>query len=121
MNQILYTNMPIISTIKKRKKFKLLFFISIFLVITVCSIYILLSFFRNRTENISKKLIGNSYSIQNLYNNSSLKSYSIAGNPFSVIGLIEIPKINILYPILSETNDELLKIAPCRFLRNNSK
>ena len=33
---------------------------------------------------------------------------------FSVIGIIEIPKINISYPILSESNDELLKIAPCR-------
>lgn len=34
---------------------------------------------------------------------------------FSVIGIVEIPKINISYPILSNINDELLKIAPCRF------
>ncbi len=30
-------------------------------------------------------------------------------------GIIEIPKINIYYPIFSELNDELLKIAPCKF------
>ena len=28
--------------------------------------------------------------------------------------MIEIPKIDIYYPIISESNDELLKIAPCR-------
>lgn len=35
-------------------------------------------------------------------------------SPF-VIGLIEIDKINLLYPILSTTSDESLNIAPCRF------
>ena len=38
---------------------------------------------------------------------------------FSVIGLIEIPSISILYPILSEMQDEFLKIAPCRFYGPN--
>ena len=28
--------------------------------------------------------------------------------------MIEIPKISIYYPIISESNDELLKISPCR-------
>ena len=28
--------------------------------------------------------------------------------------MIEIPKINVYYPIVSESNDELLKISPCR-------
>ena len=32
-----------------------------------------------------------------------------------VIGIIEIKKINIIYPILSEINKDFLKIAPCRF------
>lgn len=34
---------------------------------------------------------------------------------FFVIGIINIPKINIQYPILSDTNDEFLKISACRF------
>ena len=35
--------------------------------------------------------------------------------PANVIGIIQIDKINIEYPILSKTNDELLKISPCKF------
>ena len=29
--------------------------------------------------------------------------------------MVKIPKINVNYPILSETSDALLKIAPCKF------
>ena len=36
-------------------------------------------------------------------------------NNFVMIGYIEIPKINIKYPILSNISDELLKVSPCRF------
>ena len=55
------------------------------------------------------------YSISRLYNNEQpITTYEESGTMFSVIGIIEIPKINISYPILSESNDELLKIAPCR-------
>ena len=41
--------------------------------------------------------------------------YVTEGNNFTVIGLIEIKKININYPIISSYNNDLLKIAPCRF------
>ena len=41
--------------------------------------------------------------------------YIEEGNNFTVIGLIEIKSININYPIISKYNDDLLKIAPCRF------
>ena len=34
-------------------------------------------------------------------------------------GIIEIPKINIYYPVFSELSDELLKIAPCKFYGNS--
>lgn len=46
------------------------------------------------------------FQINNLYNQN--------GESFSVVGMIEIPKIDIYYPIISESNDELLKISPCR-------
>ena len=39
------------------------------------------------------------------------------GHKYKPIATIKIPKINIYYPILSETTDELLKKAPTRFLR----
>lgn len=37
------------------------------------------------------------------------------GTIYYTIGVINIPSININYPILSTYTDELLKIAPCRF------
>ena len=36
-------------------------------------------------------------------------------------GIIEIPKINIYYPVFSELSDELLKIAPCKFYGKSPK
>ena len=32
-----------------------------------------------------------------------------------MIGILQIEKIDLLYPILSTTSDELLNISPCRF------
>ena len=37
------------------------------------------------------------------------------GTEYYTIGIINIPKLNINYPILSETTESLLKIAPCKF------
>ncbi len=37
------------------------------------------------------------------------------GTVYYTIGVINIPSINVNYPILSTYTDELLKIAPCRF------
>lgn len=37
------------------------------------------------------------------------------GNTYATVGVITIPKIDVNYPILSETTDELLKISPCKF------
>lgn len=77
----------------------------------------------NRQEKLSEKL-ANNFTITNLYNsnsgyNANLVStnndYIKNNNKFSVIGLIEINSIGINYPILSTINEELLKIAPCKF------
>lgn len=37
------------------------------------------------------------------------------GNKYATVGTINIPKINVNYPILSETSDELLKVSICKF------
>ena len=37
------------------------------------------------------------------------------GNEYSVVGVVNIPKINCKYPILAETTDELLKVSVCKF------
>ena len=40
---------------------------------------------------------------------------SKSGDTYSTIAIINIPKINVNYPILNKTTDELLKIAPTKF------
>ena len=37
------------------------------------------------------------------------------GNEYSVVGVVNIPKINCKYPILAETTHELLKVSVCKF------
>ena len=37
------------------------------------------------------------------------------GKKYKTVGSIKIPKINVKYPILSETSVALLKISPCKF------
>ena len=37
------------------------------------------------------------------------------GNSYSIIGMINVPKVNIKYPIISETTDELMKVSVCKF------
>lgn len=60
----------------------------------------------------------NDYDISKLYantTNSTTPSPTQEEENFSIIGIIKIDKIKISYPILSKIEDELLKIAPCRF------
>ena len=37
------------------------------------------------------------------------------GNEYSVLGVVNIPKINSKYPIIAETTDALLKVSVCKF------
>jgi len=37
------------------------------------------------------------------------------GKEYSICGIVNIPKINVTYPILSETTDSLLKVSVCKF------
>ena len=121
MNQILFTgNTNYSKNIKKKsnnlKKFKFIFSIS--LILMLCAVFYVLyfSYRRNQSEKLSKALL-DSFNIERIYSNN--QDYTIVelnqNTKALVIGTIEIPKIDIHYPILSDTNDELLKISPCRF------
>jgi len=74
----------------------------------------------NKQEQLSKELL-NDFNISSLYNsNNTYETQKVYYNyddnfSFYVIGIIEIPKIKITYPIISEVSDEFLKIAPCKF------
>ena len=118
MNQILYSeHQNIMKNKKKRKRsFKFLFYISILSIFCITSYFLYISYAAKQKENLSKNLI-NSFNLEHLYSqNQEYTTIELnkTGN-FFVIGIIEIPKIRIKYPILSDTNDELLKISPCRF------
>ena len=102
--------------IKKKKLFKTQFIISILLLFFIIIGYLTNLQIKNSKEYLSQE-ITNDYNIKKLYNTdieSQFTTYKQNGLIFTVIGMIEIPKIKIYYPIISELNNELLEIAPCR-------
>ena len=101
MNQTL-----VIKKYKNNNKFKIQFYISLLFTI-VFSILFFINNYNNQTkEKVSNTLIKD-YTVSRLYNVSSNELNEI-------IGIIEIPKIDISYPIFSNFSDDLLKISPCR-------
>ena len=121
MNQIIMQ--PKNSTIQylKKNQYRLQFWFSfsialVFLWILFSNIYQM-----HKQEKISKSLLNN-YSLTTLYQNLEDTQNTVASekiqvtysNPF-VIGMIRIDKINVNYPILSESNRDLLQISLCRF------
>jgi len=98
------------------KKFKFQFFISLILIIlfTVYLLYFYIT--KNKEENISNTLL-NAFTLERIYSKS--ENYITVeldkNSNYFVIGIIEIPKINIKYPILSDVSNELLKISACKF------
>lgn len=121
MNQILenklLTKSTPLKTSNSLKKFKFVLVFSI-LIIALCIIIYLFSRYNSyKKEKISKSLVTN-FGITTLYANNNnyiaTKATSNIEEPF-VIGLLKIDKINLMYPILSNTSEELLKISPCRF------
>lgn len=105
---------------------KLIFFRVMFL-IALIGLIIFIMLFSFYIYNISQKdkaseNLAKSYSISYLYSNNpsysatkgNIINNSIYTNPF-VIGIIKIDKLKLDYPILSESSEDLLKIAPCRF------
>lgn len=122
MNQILYkcplqNNKSNDFNVKKRAK--VILYISIILIIISILVYFFIKYTLFTKQKISENLVSN-FSIKTLYSDLSDNYSAIqidtenSETPF-VIGLIQIDKISITYPILSTISDELLKISPCRF------
>ena len=121
MNQILVTidnnlifNNLTNNTNKKKNKYFIIFIFSISIVLII-SLYLLFSYFSKQKEKEKTLDLKNKYSINTLYSESSSYEAIKLSDSISIIGLIEIPKISISYPILKESNSELLKISVCRF------
>ncbi len=109
MNQILFN--------KKNKKLKYIFKVQLFisiLIIIILIIYIVNSYNKDENmENISK-IINKNIRINSMYEvekqSSDKKIY---------LGKIYIEKINLEYGIFNNMDEELLKIAPCKFYGGN--
>ncbi len=104
-------------TFIKRNRYRLQFFISF----TIAIIFLFIFYYNlqkaNKQERLSKELLNN-YTLTTLYQdniaNEGEKQNVVVENPF-VIGMISINKLNLNYPILSESTADLLKISLCRF------
>lgn len=120
MNQILST------PVKKEKKFNRNFFkfqFTISILIMFSLLFVTINSFLSlyKKEHLSANLINN-YNVYQLYANNfqdSLESNDTTEN--DLFGIIEIPSINIYYPIFSHLNEELLKISPCKFFGSSPK
>ncbi len=157
MNQILITKKLYITPELKRKKkiYQFYFIFSIFLVVSLTSLYIYAEVDRVKDENISKEILGTIsipedttvaeedalvflisdttvnadsqiiYEPEELIETQSIAKDTIlatdSGYSYMSIGTINIPKINVTYPIIDgqtdsvEETEELLKIAPTKF------
>lgn len=110
-NQIKLKNEKILN----RKNFYLYILISlIILIIIIFSLIIYNKYSIYKKSNDTEKVLS-AYNISTLYSSSNTYSAIELSNDIAIIGLIEIPKINISYPILSNTDEDILKISVCRF------
>ena len=155
MNQILVSEKLYITPELKRKKrmYKIDFFISVFLVCILFSYYIYAEYDKNKNEAISQEILSSVTFEDNLVDDTTIKfsDNSIVvilntedpfeviytepleenpeddpegniewrvtenGTKYYVLGKINIPSINVTYPIINQTTDELLKISPTKF------
>lgn len=150
MNQILVSQkLYVTPEMKKKKKvFKVEFFLSVFLLCALSSYAICAEYDRNKSEEVSKEIL-QEISFQDTTKiveeevivvklNAIPEEENVAttqvvqieqqvnieeeqkltaddGTTYYTIGIINIPSINVNYPILSTYTDELLKISPCKF------
>lgn len=137
MNQIICTSSIDFGNINNKKNefnqrkgflLKFLFYSLVFVSLSLTIYYIFYRFDLYKSERLSQRIL-NDYNIISIYNKSSDYSTNLPNNKIQlenydelsgyVIGIIEIKKLDIIYPILSETSRELLKISPCRFFGPN--
>ena len=101
---------------KKRNVAIVQFYFSICIFLLILVSFFINWFLSNQKQDYVSDMI-DTYQISRLYANNEpvFPTFNSNGQVCTVIGIISIPKINVSYPILSEYDDELLRIAPCRF------
>lgn len=156
MNQILVTEkLYITPEIKKKKRmYKVRFFLSVFLICILCSYYIYAESDRNKSEEVSHQIAAD-YSnankekendtttakfindvmivalderqsenaqndiVEDLPQETNITEYVAKdGEDYTAEAFLTIPKLDISYPVLSKTSDELLKISLNKYWGN---
>ena len=130
MNQIIFNYKQIENNCsvlyKHKKNIYFIIFVITIIITFIISIYIIYTKIKIYRENQISKIFLNNYNIDTIYSDQNSENLSnnfelkLSDN-ISIIGLIEIPKINLSYPILSDVNEDLLKISVCRFSRTFAK
>lgn len=119
MNQILITNNNFSNKIYYKNITKKIMYIFIFyfsLIIIFSILYNFINSYFIRLNHYKKNIIlKNKYNINTLYPSYNNYTELKLSNNISIIGLIEIPSIDISYPIIKNTTEELLKISVCKF------
>lgn len=121
MNQILETkfNNKKNNLSKLKKILKAQFYFSIFSMVIIGTFATYRIFKLYKQEKYSSEILNNYnitrlYANTDMYSNETLNSNEIIESSY-IIGIIEIPKIDVYYPIFSNYDDNLLRIAPCKF------
>lgn len=135
---------------KKKKMYKINCIFSIILVVILFSFYAYAEYDRNKSADLSKDILaGMAVEKDNTTMSSKDETWIIAldgtddninlteepeamtanltgtytasdGKTYNTIGSISIPSINVDYPILAETTDNLLKVSVCKFWGGNA-
>lgn len=130
MNQIIcssHSNLSISDKSSISHSHKKLFFIFAFvsvIIVCICLViyYVCFRYSLYAKERVSKNILDN-IGLTKIYHGSSDYNTELLNkeiifyenSSFSVIGVIDIKKLNISYPILSDVSKDFLRIAPCRF------
>ena len=144
MNQILITQKVYVTPELKRKKkfYKIHFILSIILISILGLSYLYAAYDRDRSEEVSKEVLSqinvrdnttvddgilvayldgrpeSSNASQNQEQIGEQQNQVVTtsdGESYSAVATVDIPSLNLSYPVLSETSDSLLKISPCKF------
>ena len=93
-----------------------------FVIFSTCIFFIFVALFsygfyyydQKQSEQLADHL-SNMVRISSIYSLPNTNTIENVQASDAIIGTIEIPSINIHYPIFAQTEDSLLKIGPCRF------
>jgi len=124
MNQILITSLENIdnnnpnathhNTNTKKNWFTFQLFVSVIIFTISISSLVFYTYNLNQKEKLSNNLISN-YNIYQLYASNSNSSLENSNSLNNLFGIIEIPKIDLYYPVFSYMTEDLLRISPCKF------